>query len=505
MRRKALILPGLLALSLALAYGIGTLREGRDEGRDDLIAVPSIEGAPADGDLGEDARARQEAEHRAMLDREYPLVGAVTAAQIRVRSAPDRESLTIGWLRLGGHVRMRREPVVAPRCATGWYELYPRGYTCAGEGIEPREHGDEAPEGLGELSADRHSALPYRYMFVRDPQTPEYHQLPSREDQRAALDHGARYAQLLNDGQERRAELLREGRLGGEPEMPSVVVRYLHRGFYVASNGTEERSQRRFVRTVRGSYIKEAQLQEVDGSEFAGIELGDGVELPLAWASRTAVPLMRIVRSDGTDRFYPDPDAPTYERHTVVPWTRRARFGTRAYHVLTLENGEERYLRDWFVSVAEPVERPRSVRGEATWVHVDVSEQTAVLYRGDRPIYATLISSGLEGHDTPRGEFRIRRKFVSDTMANLGPDAGDDSYRIDDVPFTQYFSRSIALHGAFWHNQFGLRRSHGCVNLAPRDARYLFEHTEPAIPQGWHGVSTERGTGFEGSVVYVTD
>jgi hypothetical protein len=50
-----------------------------------------------------------------------------------------------------------------------------------------------------------------------------------------------------------------------------------------------------------------------------------------------------------------------------------------------------------------------------------------------------------------------------------------------------YFEGSYALHGAFWHNNFGHEQSHGCVNLAPLDAKRLFFWTEPLLPQGWHG------------------
>ena len=137
-------------------------------------------------------------------------------------------------------------------------------------------------------------------------------------------------------------------------------------------------------------------------------------------------------------------------------------------------------------------------------MHVDLGRETLVVYRGERPIYATLVSTGVEGHDTPEGEFTIRRKLISDTMANLGQDASsDDRYRIEDVPWTQYFEGSIALHAAFWHAQYGIPRSHGCVNLAPADAQYVFRHTWPEIPEGWHGVSTE-GTRLRGSRVLVT-
>lgn len=500
MRRNGLILAGILAVCVSLAWGLSQLGGAPDA--TPIEDVADVAAPAPEGETDEEREARERAAHEAMLDREFPLHGIVTAAQIRVHSEPDGDALTLGWLRRGGHVRLRREHRVLPRCATGWYEVYPSGWTCAGLGVEVTE---ELEDETIEIAADTDSPLPYRYMYVRDPQTPEYHQLPSRDDQRDALTHGQRYAELLNDGQERRAELLREGRLAGEPPMPAVVSRYLHRGFYVAGNGVEVRSRRRFVRTVRGSYVKEAQLEEVTGSEFHGVELDEETTLPIAWATRTAAPLIRQTREDGTERFVEDEDLEPFERQAVVPWVRRERVGSQIYHVIELESGEERYLRAWFVGVAEYQAPARGIDLDEPWVHVDLSEQTLVLYVGPQAVYATMVSSGLDGHDTPTGEFHIRRKFVSDTMANLGPDAGDDSYRIDDVPWSQYFDGSVALHGAFWHNRFGLQRSHGCVNLAPRDARRVFEHTWPPIPDGWHGVSTDRGTGFEGSVVLVTE
>ncbi|MGF1466347.1 MAG: L,D-transpeptidase, partial [Sandaracinaceae bacterium] len=403
-----------------------------------------------------------------------------------------------GWLRLGGRVRLKAEGRPRPGCASGWYEIAPRGWVCAGLGVEVSEAPPEAPE--GEEAAATDQALPYRYLVVREPQVPEYHRLPSRDEQRAALAHAERYVVLLNDDLEARAERLRAGELEGrEPRSPAVVSRYLQRGFYVAATGVEVRAFRRFVRTVRGSYLKEAQLIERTGADFHGVALGDGESLPIAWAVRAARPMERIVRADGTERFRELQDAEPYERQARVPWLRRDRFGSRVMHVLE----GERYLRAWFVTVAERIDPPSGVAADEPWVHVDLGEQTLVLYRGPTPVYATLVSTGVDEHDTPTGEYRIRRKLVSDTMADLG-DTYDDAYRIEDVPWTQYFEGSFALHGAFWHGRFGLRRSHGCVNLAPTDARAIFQHTWPQVPEGWHGVSTE-GTAFEGSRVLVTE
>ena len=57
-----------------------------------------------------------------------------------------------------------------------------------------------------------------------------------------------------------------------------------------------------------------------------------------------------------------------------------------------------------------------------------------------------------------------------------------------------YFFRSFALHGAFWHSNFGVQMSHGCVNLSPLDAKYLFFFAEPALPPGFHGVHASEAS-----------
>jgi len=92
---------------------------------------------------------------------------------------------------------------------------------------------------------------------------------------------------------------------------------------------------------------------------------------------------------------------------------------------------------------------------------------------------------------------------VGNTMDHLGPEAGADDYRIEDVPWTQYFRDSLAIHAAFWHDRFGVARSHGCVNVAPIDAHWLFDRTTPTLPRGWHGVPT-RTTGETGTRIWIT-
>ena len=112
---------------------------------------------------------------------------------------------------------------------------------------------------------------------------------------------------------------------------------------------------------------------------------------------------------------------------------------------------------------------------------------------------STLVSSGKEGFETPRGLFRIFAKHVSATMDGLA--GNDEAYSIEDVPWTMYFQGNYALHAAFWHDKFGNVRSHGCVNLSPADAHWLFRWATPVLPIGWHGVIADKSNA--GTFVFI--
>ena len=72
----------------------------------------------------------------------------------------------------------------------------------------------------------------------------------------------------------------------------------------------------------------------------------------------------------------------------------------------------------------------------------------------------------------------------------------DGPYDIGEVPWVMYYHHSFAVHGAYWHDVFGNVRSHGCTNLAPADARWIFFWTEPRLPAGWHEMYAREGTTF---------
>lgn len=81
---------------------------------------------------------------------------------------------------------------------------------------------------------------------------------------------------------------------------------------------------------------------------------------------------------------------------------------------------------------------------------------------------------------------------------------GSRNFELRDVPWIQYFASGYALHGAYWHDVFGIPRSHGCVNLSPIDARVVFNWTDPPVPDGWHGINVGSDMG-EGTTVIVRE
>jgi lipoprotein-anchoring transpeptidase ErfK/SrfK len=164
----------------------------------------------------------------------------------------------------------------------------------------------------------------------------------------------------------------------------------------------------------------------------------------------------------------------------------------------TYEETEEGWwMRTADGQVARAEKPPKDLAPNEKWIDVNLKTQTLVAYEGEKPVYATVVSTGKKlasrnpedkdkDHRTKPGTFRIREKHIASTMD--GDVATDGPYSIEDVPWIMYFNGSIALHGAFWHSNFGSTKSHGCVNLAPVDARAMFGWTDPPLPDGWHGV-----------------
>jgi len=418
----------------------------------------------------------------------YPAHGLVTSLAVVVRERPELSSPVIGVLNAGTRVRTDKERTFGGGCEQGWNKVFPRGWICRLAGLRVE---DTAPAGsfvVASVRPDVEQALPYEYWRVKDEMTPFFHRLPTFNEQDQADAAGA--AWYAKKGREPMPQSSSE-----RPEdVPSVVKEYMNAGYYVTKGGEEVRMERRFLRTLRGAYVRKYQVLPKESPAFRGRVLAGEDDLPVYFIVRE-MPLMRR-ESDGSDVLLESDKTP--ERLSTHPFVDQTHIGNKLFYV----DADGLLMRGFAVGKASKLKRPPSVGPDERWIHIDLSEQTLVAYDGDRPLFATLVSTGKEPGMTPVGVHRVETKLVAASMRDQPEE--DEAYSIDDVPWTQYFSGSVALHGAFWHAGFGQVRSHGCVNLSPYDARWLFGFTAPALPPEWHAVAPTKGTA-RGTPVVVTE
>ncbi|HEU5074407.1 MAG TPA: L,D-transpeptidase, partial [Polyangiaceae bacterium] len=186
-----------------------------------------------------------------------------------------------------------------------------------------------------------------------------------------------------------------------------------------------------------------------------------------------------------------------YARLTLVERLEQRQTGGQ----LWFRVGPNQWLRARDLAYASETAPPAGLRPHERWIDVDLERQVLTAYAGTTAVLTTLISSGRGSGDaenaTPKGEHRIWVKLRSSDMDNLENPEASRYYAIQSVPWVMYFMKGYGLHGAFWHHDFGQVRSHGCVNLSPLDAHWLFHWTSPHVPAGWTAVfptEYERGT-----------
>jgi len=138
-------------------------------------------------------------------------------------------------------------------------------------------------------------------------------------------------------------------------------------------------------------------------------------------------------------------------------------------------------------NLAERLANPTSaVLGDNSaekWIEIDLSTQHLYAHEGDHVAFDFPISSGLPWLPTVTGEFHIWAKIRSQRMTGGSVENGT-FYDLPNVPFVQYFYKGFGLHGAYWHNDFGHPRSHGCVNISIPNSERLFNWTNPVLGPG---------------------
>jgi lipoprotein-anchoring transpeptidase ErfK/SrfK len=116
---------------------------------------------------------------------------------------------------------------------------------------------------------------------------------------------------------------------------------------------------------------------------------------------------------------------------------------------------------------------PAPVAGR--WIDVNLSQQRLTAYQGNTAVFSTLISSGVAGRRTPTGRHAVRTKIPAQRMSGPG-------YNLPGVPYVMYFAGANAIHGTYWHNNFGRPMSHGCVNMRIPEAKWLYNWASIGTP-----------------------
>ncbi len=434
----------------------------------------------------------------------------------------------IGFFRPGQRLRKKGEAVgkdMQP-CGGTWVEVEPEGFVCVGRlGVTEAL---DAPQVVAAVQVPPKLApLPYGYASSWG--TPLYGRVPSKEEQKQVEGNVAAWqtrASLIRDK-------LAKAAMTPPPEFaiePTSMPSFLENGAAVPAllpglekhvalragfaDGTRrlalltafKSGERAFYLTSEHLIVPADRVQPARPSEFAGTPLAaadkDGEHLPLAWVrfQKTAATVFSF---DGTIATKTETTLAYHVRTSVLPKDVTIR-NQRYYELKSPPEGlpaGRHLIKASDVSRADVAQAlPKGITESDVWADVSLSRQTLVLYRGLTPFYATLVStgSGGKGHVTPWGTYRVYQKHWSSRMSGPGRpsegegDAGDKPYNYDEVPYVQYLVGGIAIHAAWWHDGFGTPRSHGCINVAPRDALYLFQNLEPALPDGWYGVAPGR-------------
>jgi lipoprotein-anchoring transpeptidase ErfK/SrfK len=455
---------------------------------------------------------------------------ASIAMLTEVHKAPNPDAAKVGYLRAGAVVETEPEEHGKAGCPGGWRKIKPYGFVCLGP--EATLDLDHPIARALTRRPDVGQKLPYMY-GIATRGGPVYARIPTDADLKEYEPHlathlakwkkdkesGATYGldvwlkwradkdkvpTALDALAERTTDpdipwFLRDSKtvpnLSGKVKTPDAVKIddfVHHNGVAFVESFLSE--GRRYNVSTDLRVLPADRFRPIRGSDFHGWVIGEDIDFPFA-----------LVRKKGAKKYRFDGHrmaaAGDLEWRTAVKLTGKQKM--EASH-LYYETADGFYVDDHSAGRVDPAKKmPAWGKNGERWIDVNITKQVLVAYEGTKPVYTTLVSSGEAGlgdpdttKSTKRGIFRIHTKYLSITMDSS---VVGEEFELRDVPYVEYFENGYALHGAYWHDVFGQPKSHGCVNLAPEDARRLFFWTEPQIPPGWHGVARS----LTGTVVFV--
>jgi hypothetical protein len=387
---------------------------------------------------------------------------------LTVRLEPGNDAKIIGTIGVDTRVAWTRTQV-ARGCGRFWVEVSPRGWVC-GDYLEPSKkppYGQEVPH------LDRGEIVPGVYGKVTVPNSMSYVLEKPEAKKKAKKDRSRKHHPAPDVDDDTTTAAKTPKMVEDKPLVGSVNVRDYDE---VTVDG------RLYWKVAQkdNQYVLAAAITKHQPSRWGGTRLGDdtgwGVPFAFVWPRGGMYATYVFPKPVG------GPVVREIEQRTPVPVLDTAL--DKAGKPVAYRIGDGEWLSAIDIKVFSPLPPPPLLQPGERWIDVDLDAQILVAYEGDVPVYATLVSSGSKDTATKTGIYRIWRKESEADMNGLN---GEDPYSVATVPWTQFFSveDQYALHTAYWHDGFGRARSHGCVNLAPRDARWLYFWSDPQVPPGW--------------------
>lgn len=134
---------------------------------------------------------------------------------------------------------------------------------------------------------------------------------------------------------------------------------------------------------------------------------------------------------------------------------------------LPTDTDEPKYSVDPVPTSAVVAPIPNPISG-TRWIDVDLTNQMLYAYEGNQMLNAFVVSTGTWQYPTVTGSYNVYVKYLYKDMSGA-------DYYLPDVPYTMFFYEGYAIHGTYWHNNFGIPMSHGCVNMTIPDAAWIYQ------------------------------
>ncbi len=252
---------------------------------------------------------------------------------------------------------------------------------------------------------------------------------------------------------------------------------------WVSLRGSTEYSGTTWYEINPKQYVEASHIAIGGPSRFHGVALAEQPRFPFAWIIRNVNPSHTPA---GWVNYWV-----LYRRYDLVQLFAQEEVNGEIWYMVA----PDQWIPQNTVARVDVDPPPPGVPRDAKWIEVNTYEQTLAAYEGERMVYATLTSTGSRRHFTPSGLYRIWSKLRSTPMSSK--DVGPDNplwFYLEDVEWTQYFYGAYALHAAYWHDDFGFIRSHGCVNIPLYDAKWLYQWTEPQIGEN-QNFTAQEGVG----------